>query len=99
MPYIKKPKRAVFDKYLKLIGIHTIEPGDLNYCITVLLHEYITEHGLSYKTLNDCIGVLEAAKMEFYRRIVAPYEDIKIAENGDLELSESGDIVRDIMKG
>jgi len=99
MPYIEKNRRTLFDKHLKEIGPHTTGQGDLNYCITILLHKYIESHGLSYATLNDCIGVLEAAKLELYRRIVAPYEDIKIAENGDLELSESGDIVREIMKG
>jgi len=31
------------------------------------------------------IGVLECVKQEFYRRKVAPYEDIKIIENGDIE--------------
>jgi hypothetical protein len=36
--------------------------------------------------MNDIIGVLEAAKTEFYRRIIAPYEDIKIQDNGDMEV-------------
>lgn len=99
MPYIEKHRRPLFDKHLNEIGPNTTGQGDLNYCITILLHKYIESHGLRYAVLNDCIGVLEAAKMEFYRRIVAPYEDIKIAENGDLELSESGDIIRKIMKG
>ena len=86
MPYIQKHRRPVFDKHLKTIGPHTASQGDLNYCITVLLHEYLKAHGQSYATMNDCIGVLEAAKMEFYRRIVAPYEDIKIQENEDINI-------------
>ena len=40
--------------------------------------------GNSYATINDIIGALEGAKMEFYRRVVAPYEDEKIKENGDV---------------
>jgi hypothetical protein len=86
MPYILKKERLAFDKHLKAIGPHTISPGDLNYCITVLIHEYLKAHGRSYSTMNDCIGVLDAAKAEFYRRVVAPYEDKKIEENGDIEI-------------
>lgn len=29
-------------------------------------------------------GAIECAKLEFYRRVAAPYEDKKIAENGDV---------------
>jgi len=86
MPYIHKKWRQQFDKYLKAVGPHIVQPGDLNYCITVLIHEYIKSHGQSYSIMNDCIGVLDAAKAEFYRKIVAPYEDTKIEENGDIEI-------------
>jgi hypothetical protein len=40
--------------------------------------------GLSYKSINDVIGVLECVKQEFYRRIAVPYEDKKIEQNGDI---------------
>ena len=86
MPYIDQQSRRAFDKLLKEIGPHTTAPGDLNYCITVLIHEYVKAHGQSYATMNDCIGVLDAAKMEFYRRVVVPYEDQKIKENGDIQI-------------
>lgn len=29
-------------------------------------------------------GAIEAAKLEFYRRVVAPYEDQKLLDNGDV---------------
>jgi len=86
MPYILKQYRGAFDQHLKAVGPHTTSVGDLNYCITHLCHSYLKAHGKSYTTMNDIIGVLEAAKMEFNRRIVAPYEDIKIQENGDMEV-------------
>jgi hypothetical protein len=38
----------------------------------------------SYQSINDVLGALEGAKLEFYRRIAAPYEDTKIQENGDV---------------
>jgi hypothetical protein len=34
--------------------------------------------------MNDVVGALEGAKAEFQRIVVAPYEDKKMAENGDV---------------
>jgi hypothetical protein len=58
--------------------------GELNYVLTLALTDYIHRKGLNYQTLNDAIGALEGAKLELYRRIAAPYEDGKIADNGDV---------------
>ncbi len=58
-------------------------PGELNYCLTRLCIEYAGSHP-NYERLNAIIGALEACKLEFYRRMVAPYEDGKIRENGDV---------------
>lgn len=62
----------------------TVHPGELNYEITLKLLKYLEVNGLSYRTINDIIGALEGAKLEFYRRIVVQYEDGKIKENGDV---------------
>lgn len=59
-------------------------PGELNFAITMLVTQYMHKRGLSYSSCNDCIGALEGAKFEFYRRVVAPYEDKKRVENGDV---------------
>lgn len=32
---------------------------------------------------GDALGALECCKLEFYRRVAAPYEDSKIKSNGD----------------
>lgn len=58
--------------------------GELNYAITKLVDDYIAYKGLSYQHINDVLGVLEGAKLEFYRRVAAPYEDKKIITNGDV---------------
>lgn len=64
--------------------------GELNFYITKLCHIYIKNKGLRYSTLNEVIGVLECAKLELYRQVAAPYEDIKKNENGAVsELDES----------
>ena len=58
--------------------------GELNYCITKLLINYVHTEGLRYDTLNSIIGALESAKHEFQRRVVDPYEDMKQKQNGDV---------------
>ena len=37
-----------------------------------------------YAVYNRAMGVFDCAAREFYRRVVAPYEDKKIMENGDV---------------
>lgn len=76
MPYIKQTRR------ISCTNPNT--PGELNYLITCLLLDYCEKHGQSYSTYNDCLGALTGAQLEFYRRVVAPYEDKKIKENGDV---------------
>lgn len=80
MPYIKPEDRLHILADEKSIS----SPGELNYFISTLVNWYINEKGKNYSTLNEVIGVLECAKLELYRRVVAPYEDIKIDENGDV---------------
>lgn len=82
MPYIKQDAR----ERLQDLDIPTTA-GELNYLITKLCSEYVDDFGginLCYQKLNEVIGVLECAKMEFYRRVAAPYEDEKMKKNGDV---------------
>lgn len=58
-------------------------PGELNYAITEIILDYADNHP-GYQGINDVLGALEGAKLEFYRRYVAKYEDEKIQENGDV---------------
>lgn len=84
MPYIKEKNRVE----LKDRGPMTV--GELNYCITTYCLEYLdaikelTGVVPQYIHYNDIIGVLESAKLEFYRRAVSVYEDVCIASNGDI---------------
>lgn len=86
MPYILKSDRNRLDpKINELAKIINKEQraGELNYIINRLLLLNTGEG--RYKDFNELIGVLESAKLEFYRRKVAPYEDKKIASSGDVE--------------
>lgn len=77
MPYIKQKDRSRAKE-------DPVTAGELNYAISCLLLNYIKIQGLSYTTINDIVGALEGAKLEFYRRVASPYEDEKIKENGDV---------------
>lgn len=83
MPYIPEKDRSEimqmgdFKRYPKTAG-------ELNYLITTLILDYIYANKLSYQVINDIVGALEGAKLEFYRRTVAKYENEKIKENGDV---------------
>lgn len=78
MPYIKEEQR------IKLLGSRPRDAGELNYCFTIFAKNFVADNGLSYATINSVIGALEAAKLEFYRRVVVPYEQTKIEINGDV---------------
>lgn len=79
MPYLENGIRASLDE-----GRKALKGGDLNYQISKLLNDFVAMKGLNYATLNEAMGALECAKIEFYRRVAAPYEDRKAMANGDV---------------
>lgn len=88
MPYIKKEDRRKFT--VPLMNLQPETEGELNYCISMLCHDYLKrksnddKYSARYATHNSVIGVLDCAKMELYRRLTAPYEDKVMKENGDI---------------
>ena len=81
MPYIKPGDRIELDVRAR----EPQTPGELNYLITTLLIDYVRAQGpVRYFTLNEALGAVESAKLEFYRRMVAPYENGSIERNGDV---------------
>lgn len=88
MPYIDAARREEFEVDTDFVPTPET-PGELNYVLTVAVKNYLElrhfENGrISYSDYNEVIGVLECMKLEIYRRLVAPYEDKKIEENGDV---------------
>ncbi len=87
MPYIRAGNRAKYNTILKELVelLKTLPPdevdGELNYVVTKILKEV---YPLRYFHINKAIGVLECIKLEYYRRVAAPYEDVKIQESGDI---------------
>lgn len=85
MPYIHIYDRELHKELLEAIKNTAVPvPGHMNFLITALLSRYLEDNGKSYQTYNELIGVLECAKLELYRRLIGPYEDTKIKENGDV---------------
>ena len=76
MPYIDKKRRDII--------ITPETAGELNFMITELLLTYVRHNGVSYQTFNDILGACDGASKEFYRRMVIPYEEQKIIQNGDV---------------
>ena len=80
MPYIKMARRECLAQNEEVP--HT--PGELNYLLTRQIMRYLGVHSRSYTTFTDCLGALEGAKLEFYRRVITPYEEKKRVENGEV---------------
>lgn len=84
MPYIKEEDRGRLRHDLIFLSQKIETEGELNYSICFLLKMWLAEKGMRYATLNALMGVLSSVTQEFYRRVVAPYEDQKKGENGDV---------------
>lgn len=94
MPYIKKKDRKQYDELVDQLADLVRDYGEqnassvagqLNYIITRLILKTYKGYLPNYSDINEIVGVLECAKLEFYRRTAAPYEDKKIKENGDVK--------------
>ncbi len=84
MPYIKQDLRPKIDKHLEALDKELQCGGDYNYTMFKLIFLYLNGGKVRYKYLNEMIGMLECCKLELYRRIVGPYEDMAISKNGDV---------------
>lgn len=88
MHYIKKNQRPDIDKlvnplidHLKSLPLED-QDGSLNYAVTKIIKNVYPQ---KYFHFNRALGVLTAVTHELYRKIIGPYEDTKISENGDVE--------------
>lgn len=81
MPYITPDRRQRIHK-----DMSPENAGELNYLITRFCQYFLEEScaKIGYDELNAVVGVLECVKQELYRRMVVPYENKKIEQNGDV---------------
>jgi hypothetical protein len=127
MPYIEKLRREAVDAgapplnagELNYVLTQTIlhnerlgnPPTEVASALWLIGAQYIQQFGHRYQNMNDVIGALMGAALEYHRRTndtrarvmtiacmaiqqfyqatVAPYEGLKIAENGDIDYRTS----------
>jgi hypothetical protein len=82
MPYIKQEARAKLNMGLRFPE----NMGELTYVLYKECLIYLKNSEGKYQDRGEIVNALESAKLEFYRRKMAPYEDEKIKENGDVQV-------------
>lgn len=83
MPYVNQNKRTILDNIVDEMEAHGIKAdGDLNYVLYAYCKRNIEP---SYNNYKNFIGELRQCATEIERRMLGPYEDEKIEENGDVE--------------
>lgn len=79
MPYIPEEAKRTVNAGAVMNNV-----GELTYALTKLCLYYLDRGGRNFKDQAEVIAALECTKLELYRRSLAPYEDGKILENGDV---------------
>lgn len=91
MPYIRQSERNALISYIDSLGDEIDglcryygqhRDGLLNYTITKLIKDLYPD--AKYHDWNEVIGMLECCKLEVYRKMIGPYEDLKEIENGSV---------------
>lgn len=80
MPYLPIDRKAD----LEFGEIFPETAGDLNYAVTMQCLDFLDRSEGRYADYATIVGALECAKLEFYRRALAVYEDECIEHNGDV---------------
>ena len=100
MPYITQAQRNMLNPAIEALerdidnllategslGYATPESigGICNYIASHIINKFVVEPGEKYSKYERAIGSLMCTALELYRRKIAPYEDLKIEENGDV---------------
>jgi len=82
MPYIPRPRRIQLAPLIaEMVEQEVKADGDLNYLLFYYAKYHVPQ---SYNSLKNYLGELIEAAEEIRRKLLAPYEDEKIKENGDV---------------
>ena len=98
MPYTEQKDRPIYDGGLQLLSEAFAAvgagDGDLNYVLTKVVIAWLTYQQPPYNYVLRGRGLLalHAAAQEYYDRVMRPYEDKKIRENGDVYPEELTDL-------
>jgi len=90
VPYIDPGSRRQIDPELypliDRLKRRTREGKDRNGEVVYVLYKILVEiYGQgNFEIKSNALKALESAKLEYYRRLMVPYENQKIQENGDV---------------
>ena len=89
MPYILQNRRTLLRPHIDALvsQLQTIEKdgsreGDINYTISKLMQ--LMYPVAKYSEYNAAYGMLMCCAAEYYRTVIAPYEDKKVRDNGSV---------------
>lgn len=92
MPYVTEKWKYKYQQCLERLSYRLVEDtfggrennGVVVYVIYLLLKRIYGREASNFEVKSNALKVLESAKLEYFRRVMAPYEDKKIIENGDV---------------
>lgn len=85
MPYIKsKKRREAITSLLYGLMDRDMKASDMVFSIFKQLKIFADMKGHRFITYCTIMGICVCTMLEFYRRVIAKYEDTKINENGDV---------------
>jgi len=84
MPYIEDKMKKEMADSINDLSMWIQSKGDLNYVICELVGRFILDDDLTYTKISEKIDAVHDAEAELRRRILVPYEELKIDENGDV---------------
>jgi len=82
MPYVRIERKKALDPLIQSLAEQVTNPGDMAYVVTRLMVAQ-TPPEPRYADLCTVYGNILLTAQEFWRRVVAPYENKKWLENGD----------------
>ena len=85
MPYTREERRKL--QYYAIEELVSViqDKGDLNHAVCELAAMLmIKTGGMGYTNVSSWIDAVGGAHDELRRRLLDPYEDVKIVENGDV---------------
>ncbi len=96
MPYISPERRDEIERKQTKAGT----TGELNYILSMVCVDYLSRKPrIGYKELSEVSAALADARSEFIRRVMSPFEDRKIIENGDIYNRIIDKITTDVWDG
>ena len=83
MPHIPSDDKPNLNGLISELSFRIETKGELNYTISMLVDNFVKDKGEKYDTLCDGMGTFIGALLEYYRLVVAKYEDGAIERNGN----------------